>query len=307
MTPPQRPGGQPDRHDGPPGFGPGGPPGPGGQGGTGSIALIVPSSELESFRGPFVWAPLQGAVSVVSAERLQPVLLMDDGRDRGPLLHYLCDGHVDAAVAILLHESEVLFKALGDVPCPIAYVGRSTRELGEDRCWVDADHYLGARLATRTLLEAGRRRMVTITGPMGYWPARQRLDGFSDELSDWGLDPLGVAHGDFHLQSGAMAMANLIHRAPEADGLFAGSDLMAAGALRVLKASGRNVPQDVAVVGFDDTVVAATTTPPLTSISQPLREMGVRAAELVVRALRDGVTEPRQVVLETTLTWRESV
>lgn len=274
---------------------------------TSSVALVVPSSELESFRGPFVGAPLQGALSVVSAAHLQPVLLMDDGRDRGPLLHYLCDGHVDAAVVVLLHESELLFKALADVPCPVVYIGRSTAELGEDRFWVDADHYGGGRLATRTLLEAGRRRMVTITGPLTYLPAQQRLDGFLDELADWGLQPLGVAHGDFHMQSGSMAMANLIHQAPDADGLFAGSDLMAAGALRVLKAAGRSVPQDVALVGFDDTVVAATSAPPLTSVNQPLRQMGMQAAELALQALGGGITEPRQIVLPTTLTWRESV
>src|SRR3954453_962564 len=221
---------------------------------TGSIALVVPSTELASFRGPFVGAPLQGASSVLSAAHLQPVLLLDDGQDRGPLLHYLRDGHVDAAVVILLHESELLLTALRDVPCPVGYVGRSTPELGEGRSWVDADHYAGARLATRTLLEAGRRRMVTITGPLGYLPAQLRLDGFRAELAEWGLEPFGVAHGDFHLPSGSRAMANLIHQAPDADGLFAGSDLMAAGALRVLKAAGRSVPADVAVIGFDDTV-----------------------------------------------------
>jgi len=280
---------------------------PAGRGEAGSVALIVPSSELESFRGPFVGAPLQGALSVVSAAHLQPVLLMDDGRDPGPLLHYLCGGHVDAAVVILLHESEMLFKALGDVPGPVVYVGRPTPELDESRFWVDADHYGGGRLAARTLLEAGRRRLVTITGPMTYLPAQQRLNGFRDELVEWGLEPLDVAHGDFHMQSGAMAMANLIHRTPDIDGLFSGSDLMAAGALRVLNASGRSVPEDVAVVGFDDTVVAATSAPPLTSINQPLRELGARAADLALTAMKDGTAEPRQLVLPTTVTWRESV
>ena len=272
-----------------------------------SVALIVPTSELESFRGPFVGAPLQGASSVVSASSRQPVLLLDDGRDPTPLVRYLRGGHVDAAVAILLHESESLFKALGDVPCPVVYIGRPSAELGEDRLWVDADHYAGARLATRTLLEAGRRRLVTITGPLTYLPARQRLDGFRDELADWELQPLGVSHGDFHMPSGSMAMANLIHRTPDLDGLFAASDLMAAGALRVLAASGRGVPGDVAVVGFDDTVVAATSSPGLTSIHQPLRELGVRAAQLALESLEAGGASHRQIILPTTLTWRESV
>jgi len=276
--------------------------------GADSIALIVPSSELGSFRGPFVGAPLQGASAVVSSAACQPVLLLDDGKDPRSLARYLDGGHVDAAVAVLLHESELLFAALRDVSCPVVYVGRPTSQLGDDQSWVDCDHYAGGRLATRTLLEAGRRRLVSITGPLGYLPARQRLDGFLDELRDWGLEAVGVAHGDFSMQSGSLSMANLVHRAPGADGLFSASDLIAAGALRVLKASGRRVPEDLSVVAFDDTVVAATAVPALASVHQPLREMGERAAELALAAVAaEGGTTPRQLILPMTLTARESV
>lgn len=273
---------------------------------TGSIGVVVPSSELEGFRGPFVGAPLQGASSVISAAHRQPVLLLDDANDPEILVRYLSLGHVDAAVVILLHETEQLFRSLRDVRCPVVYVGRSSAELGDESCWVDGDNYAGARLATRTLVEAGRRRLVTITGPLGYLPAARRLEGFQDELRDWGLEPVAVANGDFSMQSGSMAMANLMHRAPDADGVFAASDLMAAGALRVLAASGRRVPQDLSVVGFDDTVVAATSVPALTSVRQPLREMGARAAEIALEALR-GPAEPRHVELPMSLTLRDSV
>jgi len=274
---------------------------------AGSIGLIVPSSELGSFRGPFVGAPLQGATAVIAEASRQPVLLLDGGRDPRPLVRYLDGGHVDAAVAILLHESESLFRTLGELRCPVVYVGRPSTDLGTERSWVDADHYHGARLAARALLEAGRRRMVTITGPMSYLPSQRRLDGFRDELADWGLAPLAVANAvEFTLQSGSMAMATLMARAPEADGLFASSDLLAAGALRVLKASRRRVPDDVAVVAFDDTVVAATSVPALTSVHQPLREMGARAAELALEALEDPGVLPCQIELPTTLTTRES-
>lgn len=275
---------------------------------AGSIGVVVPSSELQGFRGPFVGAPLQGASSVISASHRQPVLLLDDGRDPEVLVHYLSQGHVDAAVVILLHETEQLFRQLRDVPCPIVYVGRSSADLGDESSWVDGDNYAGARLATRALVEAGRRRLVTITGPLGYLPAARRLEGFCDELRDWGLEPLAVAGGDFTMQSGSMSMANLMHQAPDADGVFAASDLLAAGALRVLAASGRRVPRDISVVGFDDTVVAATSAPALTSVRQPLQEMGARAAELAIEALRDpDGAKPQHVELPMTLTFRDSI
>jgi DNA-binding LacI/PurR family transcriptional regulator len=273
-----------------------------------SIGVVVPSSELEGFRGPFVGAPLQGATSVISAASLQPVLLMLDDRGPGPLTRYLSSGRVDAAVVILLHETERLYRDLGEIECPVVYVGRSGTDLGPESCWVDGDNYAGGRLATRTLVEAGRRRLACITGPSGYLPADRRLEGFRDELEDWGLAPVAVGHSDFSMQSGSMAMANLMRPADKADGLFAASDLIAVGAIRVLNASGRQVPQDISVVGFDDTVVAATSVPALTSVHQPLREMGVRAAELAIEAIQDGGSPVlRQIELPVTLTLRDSV
>ena len=102
-------------------------------------------------------------------------------------------------------------------------------------------------------------------------------------------------------------MAQILRRSPEVDGLFSASDLMAVGALRILEAAGRRVPDDISVVGFDDTVVAATSSPPLTSVRQPFREMGERAARLVVSMMAGAATDPAPIVLPTTLTVRESV
>lgn len=276
-------------------------------GATGSVALIAPSSELEGQGGPFVGAPLRGATAVLFARSVQPVLLLDDARDRGPLLRYLTSGHVDAAVVVLQRESEPLFTELGDLPLPVVFVGRPRATMAEALTSVDSDHYGGGRLAARALLEAGRRRLATVAGPVGYAPADARTRGFHDELTAWGVEPGPVAHGSFSLSSGASAAAAVLRRDPGLDGLFAGSDLMALGALRVLESAGRRVPQDVSVVGFDDTVVAETCDPPLTSVRQPLRELGAQAAELVLGILRDPGCTPRQVVLPTTLTVRASV
>lgn len=276
-------------------------------GASGSVAVVVPNSELDGLSGPFVGAPLRGATSTLVAHSLQPVLLLDEGREPSPLLRYLTSGHVEGAVVILQRETQALFRQLRGLPLPVAYVGRPSADLAEGDVFVDSDNYGGARLATRALLEGGRRRIATITGPRPYFPANERLRGFRDELEAWGVEPGPVAHGDFTLASGTLAMAQLLRRTQDLDGLFSQSDVMAVGALRVLSASGRHVPRDVSVVGFDDTVVAATSDPPLTSVRQPLQEMGAIAAGLVVRALAGTGTEPQHVVVETTLTVRESV
>lgn len=275
-------------------------------GASGSIAVVVPSSELDGLAGPFIGAPLRGVTTTLFANSRQPVLLLDDGRDPAPLLRFLTQRHVDGAVVMLVRESEGLFLQLADLPIPVVYVGRPREDLPPDVTSVDADNYGGARLGTRALLEAGRRRIATIHGPAHYAPAVERHRGFVDEHAEWGVEPGPVDRGEFTMPSGAAAAARLL-QSGAFDGIFAQNDLMAAGALRVLADGGLRVPQDVSVVGFDDTVVASTASPPLTSVRQPLQEMGARAAELVLEAIADPSTAPQRVVLPMTLTLRESV
>ncbi|WP_277210407.1 LacI family DNA-binding transcriptional regulator [Isoptericola croceus] len=276
-------------------------------GSTGSVALVAPSSELDRGSSPFVGAPLQGASSVIFGRSLQPVLLLDDERDRQPLVGYLSAGHVDAAVVVLQRESLPLFRELAELDLPMVFVGRPTAAMDARLSLVDCDNYGGGRQAARVLLEAGRQRLATIAGPAGYAPSDDRLRGFQDELEDSGIQPALVASGDFSLASGSAAAREIVGRRPDLDGLFAGSDLMALGALRVLHDAGLRVAHDVSVVGFDDTVVAETASPPLTTVRQPLREMGERAAELVLEMLGMPEGPPRREFLPTSVTLRRSV
>jgi DNA-binding LacI/PurR family transcriptional regulator len=277
------------------------------RGASGSVALIAPSSHLDGLLGPFVGAPLQGASAVLFDRALQPVLLLDDGRNPEPLMRHLSSGHVDAAVVILHSESEPLYRELGDARIPVIYVGHPTVELDAACSFVDSDNYSGARMAVRTLLEAGRRHLAMVAGPASYLPAAERLRGFHDEHEAWGITPGPVAHGDFQMPSGSWAAAQLMRRMPDLDGLFVANDLMAVGALRVLATGGRRVPDDVSMVGFDDTVVAETADPPLTSVRQPFREIGAKAAEMALDALVNPQDYPKHVLLPTTLTVRGSV
>ena len=138
---------------------------------------------------------------------------------------------------------------------------------------------------------------VSPWGKIHFFDARQpaRFCPTSDNLSN----------GEFTLESGSAAMALLLQRHPDLDGVFASSDLMANGAIRVLQASGRRVPADISVVGFDDVVIATTSDPTLTTIRQPLEDMGRVAAETVV-AVVAGREVDRQPILATTLVQRES-
>jgi len=189
---------------------------------------------------------------------------------------------------------------------PIAWVGRPRVALEPGTIVVDSDNYGGGALAARALLGAGRRRLGIITGPSGMEPARARVRGWKDELARTGVGASAAVQGDFTLNGGAAAMARLLRRAPELDGVFASSDLMAVGAIRVLEASGRRVPADVSVVGFDDLLIAMSCDPPLTTVRQPLVDMGRVAAETLIAATR-GAPFTAEHVLETTLVRRESL
>ncbi|QTE30967.1 LacI family DNA-binding transcriptional regulator [Pengzhenrongella sicca] len=276
------------------------------RGKAGAVALVAPGGDMEGLVGPFIGAPIQSASAALLAHGLQPVLLLEDGLNTETLVRHLSSGHVDAAIVILQREALLMFRHLDEVPVPVVFVGKASGDLDPASIYVDCDHYGGARLAARALLTAGRRHISTIAGPAYYLPATQRLQGFLDEFEEWGVRPGPVAAGDFSLGSGSAAMAQLLRRAPDIDGLFAASDLMAVGALRVLEAAGRRAPNDISVVGFDDTVVAQTSNPPLTSVHQPFREMGAAAAGLALTML-DGGTVTESVLLPTTLTVRESV
>ena len=135
-----------------------------------------------------------------------------------------------------------------------------------------------------------------------------RLRGYRDGLAEAGLatDPKLQATGDFTQESGAAAMKRLLAARPDIDAVFAASDLMAAGALTVLAAAGRRVPADVAVVGFDDSPVATSTTPQLTSVRQPIEDMGREVARLLVDAVEAADLVPRRVILATELVRRAS-
>jgi DNA-binding LacI/PurR family transcriptional regulator len=157
------------------------------------------------------------------------------------------------------------------------------------------------------LIEGGRSLVATIAGPPDMAPGVDRLLGYRKAMASAGLDDRSlVVYGDFSPASGEHALYRLLDRRPNIQAIFAASDLMAAGALRALHVSGRRVPDDVAVVGFGDEMLAAHTVPPLTTVRQPIDAMGAQAARELLAHISKPGRDPCHVVLDTELVLRDS-
>jgi LacI family transcriptional regulator len=210
---------------------------------------------------------------------------------------------VDGAIVVSHHTSDTFIDRIA-AAVPVVYGGRPAREREHDY-YVDVDNRNGGRVATQHLVAAGRRRIATITGPPTMPAGVDRLAGFRDALAEAGLDGIAVEDGNFTTDGGAAAMRRILDSGAEVDGLFIASDLMARGAMTVLAQRGLRVPDDVAIVGFDDSPVATSVTPQLTTMRQPSLEQGERMAGLLLDILA-GRTPQHVTILETELVVRES-
>jgi LacI family transcriptional regulator len=159
-------------------------------------------------------------------------------------------------------------------------------KLPENTPWINVDNRLGAYEATRHLIRLGHRRVAHIQGPLRYQVTHDRYQGYCDALNEAGiiLDPNLVLEGDFEPPSGRVC-ANMFFDLPadkRPTAIFAGSDYMAYGAISAAEQRGLRVPEDIAVVGFDDNLTSAHMEPALTTVRQPFYEMGRRASEILL-------------------------
>ncbi|MES5818118.1 LacI family DNA-binding transcriptional regulator [Streptomyces sp. RG80] len=270
-----------------------------------AVAVVVAEPETRVFADPFFALQLRGISKELTAHDNQLVLLLTEGRDdHARVGRYLAGGHVDGALVFSLHLDDPLPGLIQGAGIPTVFGGRPGWNGGgaDDVVYVDSDNRGGARDAVRHLVGLGRSRVAHITGALDQTSAADRLEGFRDVMGDG--DPRLVVEGDFTPAGGERAMRELLDRCPDVDAVFAANDLAASGALRVLREQGRRVPEDVAVIGFDDMLpLAEQTDPPLTTIRQDIEEMGRLMARLLLRGTGGASTG---VVLPTTLVRRAS-
>jgi LacI family transcriptional regulator len=188
---------------------------------------------------------------------------------------------------------------------PVVFGGRPLHPEEHNSYFVDVDNTAAAEMGTQHLVKLGRKKIATIAGPADMPAGIDRTEGWRRALSAAGLSQELLVHGDFSMVSGARSMRELLDREPDLDAVFIASDLMATGAVSVLRERGRSIPGDVAVVGFDDSPAAIGGDIQLTTVHQPSTEMGEKMADMLLALLR-GEDPERETIMETRMVIRES-
>lgn len=271
---------------------------------TGIVGVTMPYS------APAYFATIMaGAVEALS-ERDMRALLCPTGHQHKyeiSLIEELVRGETYGAVLVLPEESPAELRALKQQGFHFVVVD-PLHELDEDIPVVSAANTSGAHQATSHLLNLGHRRIGAITGPTTGLASRRRLMGYHSAQVAAGVmpDPALEVEGDFLIDGGAAGAEQLLALPDPPTAIFAFNDSMAIGALRVARSHGLRIPEDLSIVGFDDTVEAEIAYPPLTTVRQPLKELGSMAVGLLFRLMSEQWSEPLHVELATRLVERSS-
>ena len=268
---------------------------------TGSVALVVREPIGFGIADPYLSSMTVAASQSLVGTGVQLVLMMAQNHDdHAEVANYVRAGHVDGVMLLSVHDDDPLPRQLLRDRIPTVLGGRPMTPL-EGCAYVDVDNRGGAEAVARRFVAAGRQRLGVISGPMDMTAGVDRLAGFRDGLRDLGVAPPALAYGSFTRASGEEAMRALLAREPELDAVFAASDMMAIGAMTVLKSAGRRIPDDVAIVGFDDIELGQHTEPALTTVAQPIAEQARLLVDMLVTQIRTGELAPIPAVLPTTL------
>ena len=269
---------------------------------THTIALVVPEDTTTFFGDPFFAALVAGITGALrgSDYLLNVLIASEDPGDK--VASFVRNGGVDGALIVSHHTSDAFIARIAEV-VPVVWGGRPVgRRDGE--YVVDVDNVAASRTATQHLIDTGRTRIATISGSPSMVSAADRLEGYRAALTDAGLTPFAEESGDYTEAGGAQA-ARRILALGQPDAIFVASDLMARGALTALRAAGLRVPEDIAIVGFDDSSVALSTDPQLTTIRQPMYAHGEAMAAVLLAHLAGRETE-QTTILPTELIVRDS-
>jgi DNA-binding LacI/PurR family transcriptional regulator len=272
-----------------------------------TIAFFVAENEDRMFHDPYFLGVLRGAQAEAASAGLQLIFAVASTQaETQQFTHFVGGGHVDGVLLVSLHGDDLLAQGLEATGVPTVLNGRPFT--ADTRLFsVDSDNVAGGRDATALLISRGAHRIATITGPLDMSVGQDRLAGYRQALqAARRRHPRSlVAEGDFTVEGGAAAMTRLLEKEPAIDAVFAASDLTAIGAIRVLAEHGRRVPDEVAVVGFDDVREARLATPALSTVRQPIDELGRTMTRVLLSRIAGEKTQQR-TVLPTDLVRRDS-
>ncbi|NEN05620.1 LacI family transcriptional regulator [Diaminobutyricibacter tongyongensis] len=268
------------------------------------VALVVPESTAKVFADPFFASIVQGAALQLAETEYTLNMVISSEFKADKTRRYLMGGNVDGALIVSHHSGDHSYAHLGQ-SLPVVFGGRPVSDAEQGSYFVDVDNVAGAAGATEHLIARGRRNIAIITGPQDMPAGLDRLTGWRRAMEAHGLDQSLIEYGDFSPTSGREAMKRLLDRGAPIDGLFAANDQMAAGAYASIHEAGLSIPEDIAVVGYDDDYFGLTATPPLTTVHQPSIGLGETMARVLVK-LMSGTAVDRVTMLPTELVVRQS-
>ena len=272
------------------------------------IGMIIPEAVTTLFTDPFFSLLLRGATDACNSHQYQLMLsLFTANADQQEIYQrILHSGYLDGTIVASASLDDPLISDLLRDRIPFVSVGRHPNKPVH---YVDADNVNGARMAVEHLIRLGHRRIATITGPLHMIAGQDRLSGYRQALEARGIpvEEELIVEGDFTEASGTVGMQRLLPVSPTA--VFVASDMMAIGALKALRQAGWQVPQDIALVSFDDIPIASAIEPALTTVRQPIERMGSMAVEVLLTVLEASSEEEapaQRIVLPTELVIRAS-
>jgi DNA-binding LacI/PurR family transcriptional regulator len=269
-----------------------------------SVTLVVPESTSKVFADPFFASVVQGiALYLTDTDYTLNMVISSEAKPE-KTRSFLLGGNVDGVLVVSHHSGDHSWTHLSG-SLPMVFAGRPLVG-SKESYYVEVDNEQAAYTITRQLTDNGRKHIATIAGPQDMPPGIDRLAGWRTAMQEAGRGEGLVEVGDFTLASGARAMHRLLDRGAPIDAVFAANDQMAAGAYTAIQGRGLRIPEDVAVVGFDDDSFATSVTPALTTVHHPIIELGKKMAETLVNLI-EGKPADRVTRMPTSLVIRDSV
>lgn len=262
------------------------------------IGLVIPEAVSTLFIDPFFSLLIRGITDACYEQgyHLMLALFSTPAQEEDLYNRLLRSQYLDGVILASTRLDDPLIERLVNDGVPFVSVGRHPHP---QVSYVDVDNVAGARMAVDYLIRQGHTRVATITGPLNMAAGQDRLEGYRQSLAAHHipLDEGLIVEGDFTENSGLIAMRHLLALEERPSAVFVASDAMAMGALRAIRSAGLQVPDDVAVVGFDDIPQAAYMDPPLTTVRQPIQRMGEMAVRVLADMIAQSVDIPQRIVL----------
>lgn len=274
------------------------------KGQSGQIDFVVPY--LNSY---YVFEILRGVEEAILSTDFRVVLASthDHQRRERQWRQRLTDGSTDGAIVVLADNQSIHLQELRRRRIPFVVVDR-LGQLDPDDMSVSATNLAGGKTATQYLLSLGHRRIAALIGPPDFPCNQDRLTGYRIALQEANIavDPTLIRHGDFHVERAYQEMNHLLTLPEPPTAVFVGNDEQCLGVYRALQERGISIPDDMSVVGFDNMAYTAWVTPALTTVQQPLLEMGRVATKMLLRLIAGEPIDTIRVELATPLIKRAS-